>query len=153
MFRIYKYLVKEQAACVLDVSVSESNSDYLHINFPKILFRLLLCRAVHNWPESSKLRRALALFYLHFENLQTDNRNAETVARCAEIASGLGRNESEAVEMACLVGVGRTLSNNSDSGLRAAIKVAHTYPGSPEAWSVLVSSKLNLRILKFDFSL
>jgi len=105
-----------------------------------IIFRLLLCRAVHTWPESARLRRALALFSVHFENLQKANSaNAETIARCAEIASGLGRNESESVEMACLVGVGRTLSRQTDeSGLRAAIKVAHMYPGSPQAWSVLV---------------
>jgi hypothetical protein len=44
--------------------------------------------------------------------------------------------------MTCLVGIGRTLSKNSDAGLRAAIKAAHTYPGSPEAWSVLVILKI-----------
>ena len=84
-------------------------------------------------------QEALAIFYLHFENIKSDCRNAETVARLAEIASGLGRYDSDAVEMACLVGIGRTLSRNGDSGLQAAAKVAHMYPGSPEAWSVLVS--------------
>ena len=40
--------------------------------------------------------------------------------------------------MACLVGVGRTLSKRRDEGLKAALKVAHMYPGSPQAWAVLV---------------
>jgi hypothetical protein len=78
---------------------------------------------------------------------QTNSSNAETIARCAEIASGLGRNQSDSVEMACLVGVGKTLSRQTDeSGLRAAIKVAHMYPGSPQAWSVLVNPHLLLQI-------
>ena len=104
----------------------------------RLIFRHLLCRAVHVWPESSKLRRALAVFYLHFGDILTDHRNAETVARCAEIAAGLGRNESSGAEMACLVGIGQTLSRNSKSGLQSAIKIVHMYPGNPEAWSVLV---------------
>ena len=53
--------------------------------------------------------------------------------------SGLGRNEADSIEMACLVGVARTLSHRPDEGLKAALKVAHTYPGSPQAWAVLVS--------------
>jgi len=100
--------------------------------------RNLLCRAVHVWPESSKLRRALAVFYLHFGDILKDPRSAETVARCAEIAAGLGRNESSGSEMACLVGIGQTLSRSSQSGLKSAIKIVHMYPGNPEAWSVLV---------------
>lgn len=111
----------------------------------KLEARQLLCKAVHNWPESSRLRRALALFYLHFEQLQTDARNAVTVSRCAEIASGLGRNDSDAVEMSCLVGVGRTLAKQGDEGMKAAIKVAHTYPGSSQAWSVLVCAAFSTK--------
>jgi hypothetical protein len=55
------------------------------------------------------------------------------------VISGLGRNETDSVEMACLVGVARTLSQRPDEGLKAALKVAHTYPGSPQAWAVLVN--------------
>lgn len=66
---------------------------------------------------------------------------------------GLDCDGLDTVEMSCIVAITRTLSSNDDSGVKAASKVVHAHPASPQAWTALVeNASLSLNVITIIFS-